>query len=153
MLIAAPAGPTVSTGGSSGYEDLVVTPVRSGIAGVVQELTDRIRTLVRLEAELATLELRQKLATFASGIGALVAAGLLALFALGFLFATIAAGLATFLDLWLALLLVAAGLVVLAVVAGLVGRMLLRRAGPPVPERAIVEAKTTAEALKGNGRG
>ena len=118
---------------------------------MVHEVADRIRALVRLEAELAAIEVREKLATFASGIAALVAAAILGLFALGFGLATITAGLATFLDLWLALLLVTAGLILLAVVAALVGRMLLRRAGPPVPQRAIVEAKATTEVLKGNG--
>jgi len=131
----------------------VVTPIRSGIAGIVHEVADRARALLRLEVELAALELREKLASLASGIAVLVVAAILALFALGFGLAAIAVALATFLDTWLALLLVTGGLLVLVVVAGLVGRSLLRRAGPPVPQRAIVEAKATTEALKGNGSG
>ena len=72
-------------------------------------------------------------------------------YAIGFLFATIAAALATFLPTWLALLLVTLLLVAVAAVLGFAGLGRIRRGTPPVPEQAITEAKLTTEAIKRNG--
>ena len=77
-----------------------------GLAGAVKAVSERVSTLVRLELELAVLELKQKLSAIGVGIGLAVGAAVFAVFAFGFLFATIAAGLATFLATWLALLIV-----------------------------------------------
>jgi hypothetical protein len=74
------------------------------------------------------------------------------LYALGFAFATIAAALATFLDTWLALLIVTVGLLVLAGVLGLLAKNRIERGTPPVPEQAIEEARLTTAALKSDGR-
>ena len=76
----------------------------------------------------------------------------MAVFALGFLFATVAAGLATFLPWWLALLIVTLGLFLVAAILGLVARAKIKKGTPPVPEQAIHEAKLTTSALKSNGR-
>lgn len=129
-------------------------PTRSsGIGAVVYEVAERASTLARLEAELAVMELRRKIASLGAGGALLVGAGVLGLFGFGFLLAALAAGLATFLDAWLALLLV--GVVLLISTGALVvgGLSLLKRGVPPIPERAVSEAKLTVEALKGNGRG
>jgi hypothetical protein len=106
------------------------------------------KTLAKLEFELASLELKKKIAVFGIGIGLLVAAALFGFFALWFGLATIAAALATFLDTWLALLIVFAGLLLLSGVLALIGLSRVRKATPPVPEQAIQEAKLTSEALK-----
>src|SRR5258707_2849797 len=86
-----------------------------------KEVTDHAKTLVKLELELATLELKRKVAALGLGIGLLLGGGILALFGLGFLFATVAAALATFLATWLALLIVALGTFALTGVLALVG--------------------------------
>jgi uncharacterized protein YneF (UPF0154 family) len=65
----------------------------------------------------------------------------------------VAAALALVVDTWLALLIVSAGLLVIAAILGLVARRLIKRGTPPVPEQAIREAKLTSEALKANGHG
>ena len=78
---------------------------------------------------------------------------LLALFAVGFLLATVTAALATVLPAWLALLLVGGFLLLAAGLAAALGAALLRRGTPPVPEQAIEEARLTGDALRGNGRG
>jgi hypothetical protein len=85
------------------------------------------------------------------GIGLGVGAALLVLYALGFAFATIAAALATFLDTWLALLIVTVGLLAVAGVLGLLASNRIKRGTPPVPEQAIQEAKLTTAALKSDG--
>ena len=69
-------------------------------------------------------------------------------FALGFLFATIAAALATVMSTWLALLIVTVSLLVLAAVLGIVGLAKIRKGVPPVPQQAIHEAKVTSSALR-----
>ena len=78
-----------------------------GLGAAVKEVSERASALVRLELELASLELKNKVAALGIGIGLAVGAAVFGLFALGFLLATAAAGLATFLDTWLALLIVA----------------------------------------------
>ena len=126
---------------------------RNGIAGAVNDVAEHARTLVRLEGELAALELKQKAASLGAG-SAVVASGIvLGLFAFGFLLATIAAALNTFLPAWLSLLIV--GLVLAALAAGVtaLGIQELRRSTPPVPEKAIAEAKATGEALRGSTHG
>ena len=124
-----------------------------GVGTAAKQVAEHASALARLELELAGLELKRKAGALGAGAGLGLAAAFLALFALGFLFATIAAALAIVLDMWLALLIVTAGLIALAGVLGLVALRLIKRGTPPVPEQAIREAKLTTEALKANGHG
>jgi hypothetical protein len=126
---------------------------RNGIAAAVNDVAEHARTLVRLEGELAALELKRKAASLGTG-SAVVASGIvLGLFAFGFLLATIAAALATFLPTWLSLLIVGLVLALLAAVATALGIQELRRAAPPIPEKAIAEAKATGDALRESAHG
>lgn len=84
-------------------------------------------------------------------MGLAVAGAVLGLLALGFLFATLAAALATALPVWLSLLLVTVLLLVTAAALGLMGLRKVRSATPPVPELALTEAKRTTQVLRGNG--
>jgi drug/metabolite transporter (DMT)-like permease len=118
-----------------------------GLGDAAKQVAERASSLARLEARLAALELKQKLATFSVGIGLAVGGAVLALFGLGFLFASAAAGIATALPMWASLLIVG---VVLALVAALLVMMGVKRlrASTPVPAQAIEEAKLTTEALR-----
>jgi hypothetical protein len=98
--------------------------------------------------ELAALELKKKVGSFVVGIGLGVGAAIFALFAIAFGLATIAAVFATFLDWWLALLVVTAGLLLLAGLLAMLALGAIKRGSPPVPEQAIKEAKLTSAALK-----
>jgi len=117
-----------------------------------ERVADHAKRWVQLELELAKLELKRKVAAFGIGIGLLVAGAVLGLFALGFALATVAAALATFLSTWVALLIVTGGLFLLTGVLTMIGIASVRKASPPVPELALLEAKLTKEALK-NGAG
>jgi hypothetical protein len=128
------------------------TRAANGLGAVVHEVAERTRTLVRLESELATLELRRKARALAFGTVLVVTAALLALFGIGFALATVAAALATVMSTWLALLVVAGTLFLLAGALGALGAASLRRGIPPVPEQAVHEARLTTEAIRGNGR-
>jgi hypothetical protein len=103
---------------------------------------------VRLELELAAMEVKKKLGSLGVGIGLGLGAALFGVFAAAFSFATIAAVLATFLDTWLALLIVTAFLIVLAGLLGVLALGAIKKGTPPVPEQAIREAKLTTSAIK-----
>jgi Putative Actinobacterial Holin-X, holin superfamily III len=118
----------------------------------VKDVTEHASSWFRLERELALLELKTKVTSLGIGLGLAVGAALVGLYALGFLFATAAAGLATAMATWLALLIVTLFLIALAGILGLIGIKKIQRGTPPVPEQAIEEAKRTTTALKSNGR-
>jgi Putative Actinobacterial Holin-X, holin superfamily III len=119
-----------------------------GLGGAAKHVADHASSIVRLELELAAMELKRKLASLGVGIGLGLGAALFAVFAAAFSFATIAAALATFLDTWLALLIVTAFLAVLAGLLGLLALSAIKKGTPPVPEQAIREARLTTSALK-----
>jgi Putative Actinobacterial Holin-X, holin superfamily III len=123
------------------------------LGSAAKQVTEHASALVRLEIELAKLEVSKKLGALALGIGFAVGAALVAVYAVGFLFATIAAGLATFLPTWLALLIVTLILVALTGVLALLAVGRFKRGTPPLPEQAIEEAKLTSEVLKSDGSG
>ena len=143
------------TRADSDWKPEVATPssepsTNGGVGQAVKEVTDRLKTILTLEIELAKLEVSRKIAAFALGIGMLVGAAVFALYALGFLLAALAAGLDTWLPHWLADLAVGLGLLFLVVFPlALIGKKKLST--PPIPKRAIHEAKLTSEALKTDG--
>jgi hypothetical protein len=122
-----------------------------GLGPATKSVAEHASALVRLELELATLELKRKVVKLAMGIAFGLGAALLLLFALGFGFGAAAAGIATTTSTWLALLIVTGGLLLLALVLGIVALASLKKGTPPVPEQALREAKLTTEALKSDG--
>jgi hypothetical protein len=120
----------------------------NGVGGAAKQVADHASSIAKLEIELAVLELKKKVTALGVGIGLVVGAALFAVFMLGFLFATAAAVLATFLDWWLSLLIVTAFLGLLAGVLAFIGLGSIKKGSPPVPEQAIEEAKLTTEAIK-----
>lgn len=119
-----------------------------GVGAAAKRVADHARQLASLHAELATIELKRKGAALGIGAALLAGAALFGLFGLGFLFATIAAALATVLATWLALLLTTALLFLLAGVLAAIGIGRFKKGSPPVPEQAIAEAKLTTEVVK-----
>ena len=118
-----------------------------------EQVAEHAKRVVKLEIELAIVELKRKLATLGVGIGLLVSAGLLGLFGLGFMLAAIAAGPRDGpADV---------GRAPDRHVRPLPARRRRsrssagrrsRRRTPPVPELALTEARLTMETLK-NGSG
>ena len=125
-----------------------VEQTNGGVGGAAKQVAEHASAIARLEIELASLELKQKVTSLGIGVGLGVGAGVVAFFMVGFLFATIAAGLATFMPWWLALLIVTLFLGLIVAILGLVGRSRIRKGSPPVPEQAIREAKLTGEAIR-----
>ena len=122
-----------------------------GLGPAAKQVAEHASALARLELELATLELKGKLAALARGIALGAGAAIFGLLMLGFLFATIAAALNEFLDTWLALLIVTLVLLAIAGILGMLALRAIKRGSPPVPRQAIQEAKMTTDALKSNG--
>jgi uncharacterized membrane protein YqjE len=122
-----------------------------GLGPATKSVAGHASALVRLELELAALELKRKVVKLAMGIAFGLVAGILLLFALGFGIGAAAAGIATATSTWLALLIVTGGLVLLALILGALALGALKKGTPPVPEQAIREAKLTTEALKSDG--
>jgi uncharacterized membrane protein YqjE len=123
-----------------------------GLGAAVKEVAERASSIVRLELELAAIELKRKVISLGLGIVFALGAAIMLLFVVGFAFATIAAALATALSTWLALLITTGILFVFTLALGALGVAKIKKGSPPVPEHAIREAKLTTEALKGDGR-
>jgi len=124
---------------------------RRGVGPAAKEVAEHASTLARLELELAALEIKQKVAALGIGIGLVVGAGVFLFYGVGFGLAAGAAGLATVVSTWLALLIVFGALLLLGAVLALVGMSMIKKATPPVPEQAVAEARLTTEALRSNG--
>jgi len=127
------------------------TEKNSGLGATARLVAEHVSSLFRLEIELAQLELKKKVMNLGLGIGLAVAAGIFAFYGIGFLFATIAAGLATAMSTWLAILIVAIGLFLVAGILALIAVNRIQKGTPPIPEQAIQEAKLTTEALRSDG--
>lgn len=119
-----------------------------GLSGAAKRVAEHASSIVKLELELAGLELKKKVVALGVGVGLGIGAALFGLFMIGFLFAAIAAAFATFLSTWLALLIVAAILLFLSGTLGMLALGRIKKGTPPVPEQAIREAKLTQAALK-----
>ena len=127
------------------------TEKNSGLGAVARQVAEHTSSLFRLELELAQLELKKKVTNLGVGIGLAVAAVVFAFYGLGFLFATIAAGLATAMSTWLAILIVTIGLFLVAAIVAGIAKNRIEKGTPPIPEQAILEAKLTTEAIKSDG--
>ena len=106
-------------------------------AELVQRATEQVSRLVRDELALARAELTQKGKHAGIGIGLFGGGGALALYGLGALVATAILLLALVLPAWLAALIVAVALFLLAGTLALVGKQQVSRAVPPVPEATV----------------
>jgi putative superfamily III holin-X len=118
------------------------------LSELVQQLSEQTTTLARKEVELAKAEMAIKAKRIGVGAGAFGAAGLVGLFALGALTATLILALATAISGWLAALIVTALYGGVAGVLALVGRRRVEAGSPPLPERAIESSKQDVETAK-----
>ena len=123
-------------------------PPMFGVMTRVKAVKKRTQSLVQLNLELAKLEGKQKATAvgIAGGLGAV--AVVLLVYAIGFAFAAIAAGLSEALSLWLSLLIVAAILLLVAAIVGFLAVRFARKASPPTPSQALEEAARTVETLQ-----
>ncbi len=121
-------------------------------ADLLKRLSEQTSNLVRQEIRLAQLELQEKGKRAGIGAGLFGASGLVALYALGALIAALILLLATAVEGWLAALIVAAALAMLAGVLALTGRREVQEATPPAPERAIESVQADVDEVKARAR-
>jgi lipopolysaccharide export LptBFGC system permease protein LptF len=117
-------------------------------AQLVQRLTQQTSTLVKQEVRLAQLELTTKAKRAGIGIGAFGAAGVLAFYAVGVLLAAAVLGLANAVSAWLAALIVAGALLLVALGLAVFGKTQISKATPPAPAQAIASSKQDVAAIK-----
>jgi lysylphosphatidylglycerol synthetase-like protein (DUF2156 family) len=116
---------------------------------LARDLVAQLRRLVAAEVALFKAELTAKAKAAGIGAGLLVGALVFLFFAFGVLITAAVLGFALILPAWLAALIVAAILIVIAVVLGLIGWSSLKKGLPPVPDDLGSELSADAKALKG----
>jgi H+/Cl- antiporter ClcA len=119
-----------------------------GFVARTRSVKQRAESLVRLNLELAKLEAKKKVAALGVAAGLALLAVVLVVYAIGFAFASAAAGISEALPLWLSLLIVTGLILLLAAIAGLLAARFAKKASPPKPEQAIEEAERTVETLR-----
>ena len=119
---------------------------------LVSQLTEQSVQLIRSELQLAQAEMTIKAKRAGIGAGLFGGAGLVALYGVGALVATVVLALSLVMVAWLAALIVAVALFVVAGVVALVGKKQVAQATPAAPARTIDNIKHDIETIK-RGRG
>jgi len=121
------------------------------LGDVVTEVTEKASLLVREEIALAKAEVTEKVTKLGKGAGALAFAGVLAVFALIYLFHGIAWLFNDAFDWmstpWAGYFATVGVILLIGAIAGFLGYRWLKGGSPPTPELAIEEAKRTREML------
>jgi membrane protein len=118
------------------------------VGELVQQLSQQTAALVRQEMRLATVELQQKGKKAGIGAGMFGGAGVVALYGVGALIAAAILGIGTFLEPWIAAVIVGVVLLAVAGILALTGKKQVEQAGPPVPEEAVESAKRDVDEVK-----
>lgn len=115
---------------------------------LVQRASEQISRLVRDEIALAKAELAEKGKHAGIGIGLFGGGGVLAMYGVGALVATLIIVFDLFLPLWLAALIITVALFALAGVLALIGKNQVSKAVPPEPSAAIESVKADVDEVK-----
>jgi len=131
------------------------TPEGRSTADLVKLAAEQISTLVRDELKLAQTELTAKGKKAGLGVGMFGGAGVVALYGVGAVLASLIIGLSNVMPPWLAALLVGIVLFAVAGILAVVGRKEVRKATPALPKDRVESVKadinTVTEAVKDRG--
>ena len=122
------------------------------VGELVQQLSQQTSTLVRQELQLARTELQEKGRRAGRGAGMFGGAGLVGLYGVGAVIAAAILALSTAVAAWLAALIVGVVLLLIAGVAALAGKKQVKRATPPLPERAMESLQADVQEVKARAR-
>lgn len=125
------------------------TDERASTGQLTAQVSEQISHLVRSELRLAQAEVKEKGKGIGIGVGMFGGSGYFAHLGTATLVVAAVLGLTTVLPGWLAALIVAAALLAVAGVLALAGRNKVRRAAPPVPDRAVEGVKEDIATVKG----
>jgi uncharacterized membrane protein YqjE len=117
-------------------------------AELVQRASEQITRLVRDEIALAKAELAEKGKHAGIGIGLFGGGGVLAMYGVGAMIATLIVVFDLFLPLWLAALIVTVALFLIAGLLALLGKNQVSKAVPPEPSSAIASVKADVDEVK-----
>ena len=124
----------------------------ASVGTLVKQLSEQTTRLIRDEFRLAQAEMAEKAQHAGKGAGLGAAGGVVALFGVGALIATVIMALALVLPGWLAGLIVTVVLLVIAGVLALVGKKQLDQVGSVTPERSVENVKTDIAEIKDAAR-
>jgi uncharacterized membrane protein YqjE len=119
---------------------------------LVQRLSEQVSRLVRQEVQLAKLELAEKGKRTGVGAGLIGGGGLFAAYGIATLVAAAVLGLATVWPAWLAALVVALLLLLIAGLLALVGQRQVKKGMPPVPTDAVASVKADVDEITTRAR-
>ncbi len=127
-------------------------PRRRSLVELVTSIPTLVTDLVQREIDLIKAEMTAKLRALGVGAGVLAAAVLLLLAMLGVLLTAGILALSEIMPGWLAALLVAASLLLIAAILALIGYRVLKKGIPPVPTESIDSLKRDLRAIQGIGK-
>ncbi|WP_144711825.1 phage holin family protein [Curtobacterium pusillum] len=120
--------------------------------GLVGDVPKLVKELVTGELNLLKAEMLTKAKIFGLAAGLLVGALVIVLYAIGVLLTAAVMGLATVMPAWLAALVIAVVMLIVAAVLGLLGWKRLKKGLPITPKRTIDSVKNDINAVKGMGK-
>lgn len=127
---------------------MAVTNGERTLGQLVSDASTDVSSIIKGEIALAKLEIKSDVSKGGKGAGMLVAAGIFALFMLGFLFGALAWGLnAAGLPVWAGMLITAGVLLVITLILALLGKSALSKMQGK-PKRTIDNAQKTVAAIK-----
>ncbi|MBT2502302.1 phage holin family protein [Curtobacterium sp. ISL-83] len=122
------------------------------LIGLVGDVPKLVKSLVKGELDLLKAEMLAKAKIFALAAGLLVAALVIVLYAIGVLLTAAVMGLATIMPAWLAALLLAVLMLIVAAILGFVGWKRFKKGLPLTPKQTIASVKNDVNAVKGLGK-
>jgi tetrahydromethanopterin S-methyltransferase subunit C len=123
-------------------------PENATTAELLSSLSDQVTRLVRDEVRLAQAEVTGKAKRLGVGAGLFGGAGVVALLGLNALITAAVLGLGNVIPGWLAAVLIAVVLFVIAGVLALLGRKDVQQAAPPLPTETIESVRTDVATVK-----
>lgn len=119
--------------------------------GLVGDIPKLVKNLVKGEIDLLKAEMIAKAKVFGLAAGLLIGALVIVLYAIGVLLTAAVMGLATVMPAWLAALLLAVVMLIVAGILGFVGWKRFKKGLPLTPKRTIDSVKDDINAVKGMG--
>jgi uncharacterized membrane protein YqjE len=123
-------------------------PAQTSTPELIRQAAEQISRLVRDELALAKAEMSEKGKRAGIGAGLFGGGGLLAMYGVAALLATVILALAEAMPAWLAALIVTVLLFGAAAVMAVLGRQQVRQATPPLPEATVRSVKADVDLVK-----
>jgi uncharacterized membrane protein YqjE len=128
------------------------TAPKRSLVQLITEIPSLVTGLIQRELDLVKAEMIAKAKALGIGAGLIAGAVIVLLGMIGVLLTAAILGLSEVMPGWLAALLVAAVLLIIAAILGLIGYRTLKKGIPPVPTKTIDSLQRDLRAIKGIGK-